>query len=35
MAVFVAGKQLQDRERLTDEVPAAGVVDVVQSLSGG
>jgi sulfur-carrier protein len=35
MAVFIDGRQMADREGLSDQVPASGVVDVVQSLSGG
>jgi hypothetical protein len=35
MAVFVDGRQLQDRERLSDPVGAEAVIDVVQALSGG
>lgn len=35
MAVFIDGGQIEDRESLSDPVPATAVVDVVQSLSGG
>ena len=35
MAVFIDGRQIEDRDTLSDRVPAAAVVDVVQSLSGG
>jgi molybdopterin synthase sulfur carrier subunit len=35
MAIFVNGAQLQDRSGLTDIVPADGIVDVIQALSGG
>lgn len=35
MAAFIDGRQIDDRESLSDAVPAAAVVDVVQSLSGG
>ncbi len=35
MAIFVNGGQLRDRAGLTDPVPADGVVDVIQALSGG
>jgi len=35
MAVFIDGSQIRDRERLTDPVPADGVIDVFQALSGG
>lgn len=35
MAVFIDRSQILDRERLTDPVPADGVIDVFQALSGG
>lgn len=35
MVIFVDGRQVRDRQALTDEVPAGGVIDVVQALSGG
>ena len=35
MAVFVDGRQLQDRDALSDVVETATVIDVVQALSGG
>ena len=35
MAIFIAGNQIQDRDSLSDPVPAQAVVDVVQALSGG
>ena len=35
MAAFIDGRQIDDRDRLSDGVPAAAVVDIVQSLSGG
>ena len=35
MAVFVDGRQISDRDGLTDHVTPGAVVDVVQSLSGG
>jgi hypothetical protein len=35
MAAFIDGRQILDREGLTDPVPAAAVVDIIQSLSGG
>lgn len=35
MAAFIDGRQIEDRGRLTDSVPGAAVVDIVQSLSGG
>ena len=35
MAAFIDGRQIDDRDTLSDEVPAGAVVDIVQSLSGG
>ena len=35
IAAFIDGRQLHDRERLSDEVPPDAVIDVVQALSGG
>ena len=35
MAIFINGSQLRDRVGLTDVVPADGVIDVIQALSGG
>ena len=35
MAAFIDGRQIDDREKLTDAVPDGAVVDIVQSLSGG
>ena len=35
MAIFIDGRQMADREQLSDPVPDGAVVDVVQSLSGG
>jgi molybdopterin synthase sulfur carrier subunit len=35
MAVFIDGRQICDRDQLSDPVPADAVVDLVQSLSGG
>ena len=35
MSIFINGEQLRDRVRLTDPVPADGVLDVIQALSGG
>ena len=35
MAAFIDGGQIKDRDHLTDEVAPNGVVDVIQSLSGG
>jgi hypothetical protein len=35
MAIFVDSNQLQDRDTLSDPVPAGAVIDVVQALSGG
>jgi hypothetical protein len=35
MLVFVNGEQIQDRDRLSDPVPAGAEVYVMQALSGG
>ena len=35
MAAFIDGRQIDDRDRLSDTVPEGAVVDIVQSLSGG
>jgi len=35
MSIFINGEQLRDRVGLTDPVPADGVLDVIQALSGG
>jgi sulfur-carrier protein len=35
MAAFVDGRQLRDRDRLSDPVAPAAVIDIVQALSGG
>jgi hypothetical protein len=35
MAAFIDGRQIRDREKLSDAVPAEAVVDLVQALSGG
>jgi hypothetical protein len=35
MAVFVDGRQIEDRDRLSDPVGPATIIDVVQALSGG
>jgi molybdopterin synthase sulfur carrier subunit len=35
MAAFIDGRQIDDRDTLTDTVPDGAVVDIVQSLSGG
>lgn len=35
MVIFVDGVQIEDRAGLTDPVPAAGEVYVMQALSGG
>jgi sulfur-carrier protein len=35
MAAFVDGRQLQDRDHLSDAVAPDAVIDVVQALSGG
>jgi sulfur-carrier protein len=35
MAIFVDGRHIRDRNRLTDPVSADAVVDLIQALSGG
>ncbi len=35
MAAFIDGRQIDDRETLSDAVSENAVVDIVQSLSGG
>jgi hypothetical protein len=35
MAVFIDGRQIRDRDHLSDRLSPDAVVDVVQSLSGG
>ncbi len=35
MTIFVDGKAIRDRTRLSDPVPAGGTVYVFQALSGG
>lgn len=35
MALFIDGRQMEDRDALTDPVPPGAVVDVLQALSGG
>lgn len=35
MVIFVNGRQIKDREGLSDEVPPDGDVYVMQALSGG
>jgi sulfur-carrier protein len=35
MSIFINGEQLRDRVHLSDPVPADGVLDVIQALSGG
>ena len=35
MAVFLDGRQVLDRDRLSDAAPQGAVLDLVQSLSGG
>ena len=35
MAAFIDGRQIKDRDQLSDPVAPDGVVDVIQSLSGG
>jgi sulfur-carrier protein len=35
MAAFIDGRQIEDRERLSDAVAGEAVIDIVQALSGG
>lgn len=35
MAIFIDGNQIEDRDNLSDPVPAGATIDVVQALSGG
>lgn len=35
MAAFIDGRQVQDRDHLSDAVPPEAVIDLVQALSGG
>ena len=35
MAIFIDGRQVRDRQNLTDEVAADAIVDLMQALSGG
>jgi len=35
MAIFIDGKQVQDRDGLSDPVACDAVVDIIQALSGG
>ena len=35
MAAFIDGKQIQDRDNLSDAVPGGATIDLVQALSGG
>ena len=35
MAAFIDGRQIDDRDTLSDQVAPNAVVDIVQSLSGG
>ena len=35
MAIFVDGRQIADRDALSDAVSAVATIDIVQSLSGG
>ena len=35
MAIFIDGRQVRDRNALSDPVDPAAVVDLIQSLSGG
>jgi hypothetical protein len=35
MVVFIDGEMVRDRDKLSDPVQPASVIDVIQSLSGG
>ena len=35
MAIFIDGRQILDRDKLSDAVPPDATVDLVQALSGG
>lgn len=35
MVIFIDGDQVRDRDRLSDQVGAQAVIDIVQALSGG
>jgi hypothetical protein len=35
MAIFIDGRQVRDRERLSDPLAPDAVVDLIQALSGG
>ena len=35
MIIFINGEMIQDRDRLSDAVPAGGEVYIMQALSGG
>ena len=35
MAAFVDGRQVRDRDTLSDRIAADAVIDIVQALSGG
>ena len=35
MAIFIDGRQLADRDRLSDAVAPDAIIDIVQALSGG
>ncbi len=35
MVIFVDGRQITDRDALSDPVPSDGTVEVIQALSGG
>ncbi len=35
MAAFIDGRQVEDRDHLSDPIEAGAVVDLVQALSGG
>ena len=35
MAVFIDGRQIRDRDGLSDELTPGSIVDLIQALSGG
>lgn len=35
MAIFIDGRQIQDRDGLTDPIAPSATIDIVQALSGG
>ena len=35
MAIFIDGRQILDRDKLSDAVPPEATIDLVQALSGG